>query len=90
VIAVLAIATVIDLGLAALLLAASGFILEGVNNTGPMPGAEWYVAFVVFCLAAPIAAWILRRRAHPAVPLALVIAPIVIAVIAMAAESLFA
>ncbi len=89
-IAVLVIATVIDLGLAVLLVAVSGFILEGVNNTGPMPGAMWYVAFIVFCVVAPAAAWILRHRAPPAVPLILVFTPIVIGAIVMAAEPLFA
>jgi hypothetical protein len=89
-VAVLAIATVIDLGLAALLIAVSGFILEGVNNTGSMPGAAWYVAFIVFCVAAPIAAWILRRLAHPAAPLALAIAPIVIVSVVMLLESMLA
>ena len=72
-IAVLAIATVIDLGLAVLLIAVSGFILEGVNNTGPMPGSVWFVAFIVFCIAAPAAAWIRELDSAtlaPAAPLA--------------------
>jgi hypothetical protein len=90
VIAVLAIATVIDLGLAALLIAVSGFILEGVNNTGPMPGAVWYVAFILFCIIAPAAAWILRRRAHPIVPLTCALAPIVIAIVVTLLESMLA
>jgi len=82
--------TVIDLGLAALLVAVSGFILQGVNNTGPIPGAGWYVGFVVFCVAAPSAAWVLRRRAHPIVPLALVFAPIVVGAIVMLLGPVFA
>jgi hypothetical protein len=89
-VAVLVVATVIDLGLAVLLVAVSGFILQGVNNTGPMPGAAWYVAFIVFCVAAPVAAWLLRKRTRPAIPMGLVLAPIAIGAIALLAESLFA
>jgi hypothetical protein len=44
----------------------------------------------VFCVAAPIAAWILRRLAHPAAPLALAIAPIVIVSVVMLLESMLA
>ena len=85
-IAILAVATVIDLGLAALFIAVSGFILEGVNNTGPLPGAGWYVAFIVLCVAAPAAAWIVRRRTHPAVPIICVLAPIAVAIVAILLE----
>ena len=35
--------------LAALLIGVSGFVLEGVNNTGPaMPAAVFLIAFIVF------------------------------------------
>ncbi len=80
-VAALAIATLIDWALAALLVGVSGFILEGADNTGPqMPAAALLVAFVVFALAAPVAAWAMRRRAVPSgIVLALASAPIVIA-----------
>ena len=79
--AALAIATLIDWALAALLVGVSGFILEGVNNTGPqMPAAVLLVAFIVFSLAAPLVAWMMRRRAlRPGLVLALAAAPIAIA-----------
>jgi hypothetical protein len=88
-VALLVIATIIDVLLAALLVAVSGFILQGVNNTGPMAGAEWYVAFVIFCVAAPIVAWIVRKRAPPAIPIILVLAPIAIAIVALLLEPMF-
>jgi hypothetical protein len=80
-VAALAIATLIDWALAALLMGVSGIILEGVNNTGPqMPAAALLVAFVVFALGAPVAAWVMRRRAvPPGIVLALAAAPILIA-----------
>jgi hypothetical protein len=80
-VAALAIATLIDWALAALLVGVSGFILEGVNNTGPqMPVAALLVAFVVFSLAAPLVAWMMRHRAlPPGLVLALAAAPIAIA-----------
>jgi len=57
--AVLVLATVVDLALVAV----SGVVLQGVNNTGPMmPEAALFVAFVALCVVAPVAAWILRAR----------------------------
>lgn len=89
-VALLAIATIADLAIAGLLVAVSGFILQGVNNTGPMSGAGWYVAFIIFCIVAPAAAWILRKRTPPAVPITLALAPIAIAVVALLIEPVFA
>ena len=70
----------------------SGFILEGVNNTGPlMPEAVLLVAFVVFCLAAPALAWIGRRRGWPGGTIAAIaLAPPVVAALVLIAEPLFA
>lgn len=86
--AVLVLATIADLGLAALLVAVSGFVLQGVNNTGPlMPEAAFYVASVALCVLAPAAAWILRARgARPAFVLWTAVAPLVVAAVVMAAE----
>ena len=85
-------ATLIDWALAALLVGLSGFILEGVNNTGPqMPAAALLVAFVLFALAAPVAAWVMRRHAVPSsIVLALAAAPIVIAGAVLLLEPAFA
>ncbi len=87
-VAILVVATLIDWALAALLASVSGFILEGVNNTGPaMPAAAMLVGFIVLCVAAPLAAWIMRKRTiRPGVILALAYAPIVIAALVLLAE----
>lgn len=90
--AMLILASAIDVGLATLLVAVSGFILEGVNSTGPMmPEAILLVAFIVFCLVAPIAAFVMRARGAGTAPVLIVAAaPIAIAILVMAAEPLFA
>ena len=90
-VAILTIATLIDWALAALLTGVSGFILEGVNNTGPeMPTAALLVAFIVFAVAAPLAAWVTRKRGwRPAVFVALACAPIAIAGAALLLEPVF-
>jgi putative membrane protein (TIGR04086 family) len=91
-VAILAIATLIDWALAALLVGVSGFILEGVNNTGPdMPAATLLIGFVVLCVAAPITAWLGRKRRWPPGLIAgLAYAPPVIAVVVLLAEPYFA
>jgi MFS-type transporter involved in bile tolerance (Atg22 family) len=91
-VAVLVIATLIDLALAGLMVGVSGFILEGVNNTGPqMPEAVLLVAFVVFCVAAPTLAWIGRRQGWPGGRLAAIaFAPPVVAALVLLAGPLFA
>ena len=73
-------------------MAVSGFILEGVNNTGPqMPMAAVLVAYVVFAVAAPIAAWRMRARAvRPGIVLALAYAPAAIAAATLLLEPVFA
>jgi hypothetical protein len=89
--ALLILATLIDLGLAALLIGVSGFVLEGVNNTGPsMPDAVILVAFIVFSIAAPLAAWARRSHARPAVTLIIAWAPAAIASIVLLLEPLLA
>ena len=91
-VAILVIATLINVALAALLVGVSGFILEGVNKTGPeMPAAVLLVVFIILCVAAPLAAWIMRKRAvRPSVTLALAYAPIAIAALVLIAEPYFA
>ncbi len=91
-VAVLAIATLIDVALAALLVGVSGFILEGVNNTGPeMPAAALLVGFIILCVAAPIAAWWGRSRNwRPAPLIGLAYAPPAIAALVLLAEPYFA
>ena len=74
-------AIIADLLLALLLVAVSGFILQGVNNTGAMmPEAALYVGFILLCIVASALAAILRKRQ----PLATIIAAIPLAVAALA------
>lgn len=87
----LIVATVADLGLAVLLIGVSGFILQGVNNQGPMmPEAIFLVLMIGLCLAAPAAAWFLRARQTSAhAVLAIGYAPLAIAALFLIAEPLF-
>ena len=89
--AILVVATLIDFALAALLVGVSGFILEGVNNSGPeMPAAAMLVGFIILCFAAPIAAWWGRRRNFRPAPLVgLAYAPPAIAALVLLAEPYF-
>ena len=81
----LVILTVANLALAALLVAVSGFILQGVNNTGPMmPEAVFFVGFIVACLVAPAVAWAMRRRLAEGPVLAIAAAPLVVATLVLA------
>ncbi|MFO1091161.1 MAG: hypothetical protein U1E46_16420 [Hyphomicrobiales bacterium] len=83
--ALLVLLTIADVALAVLLIAVSGFVLEGVNNTGPMmPEAVFFVALVVVCLVAPIAAWALRRKLDPMIVLVIAAAPLAVAAVAFA------
>jgi hypothetical protein len=79
--------TLVDAALGVLLIAVSGFILEGVNNTGPMmPEAVLFVGLIALCFAAPAIAWTMRKRASAGVTIAIAVAPLVIAAIAVLAE----
>ncbi len=91
-VAALLFGTIIDLAIAGVMVGVSGFVLEGVNNTGPqMPAAVFFVAFILFCIIAPIAAWVLRARAfRPATTLGVAFAPIIIGGAVLLAEPLFA
>lgn len=88
--AVLVLATLADLALAALLVAVSGFVLQGVYGTGPeMPTAAFFMAYVGLCVVAPLAAWLLRARgARPALVLWTAGAPLVVAAAVLLAEPL--
>ncbi len=73
--------TIADLALALLLIAVSGFVLEGVNNTGPqMLDALYFGAMLLGTIAAPLLAWFLRHRFDPPTTLALAAAPLIVAV----------
>jgi hypothetical protein len=81
----LVVLTVANLALATLLVFVSGFVLQGVNNTGPMmPEAIFFVGFIVMCLAAPAIAWALRRRLQPGPVLAIAAAPLALATAVLA------
>ena len=84
----LILATIADIGMLLLLLAVSGFVLQGVNNTGPqMPDALWFGLIVLATIAAPIVAWVWRARLGPGLSLAIAAAPPVGALILVFLES---
>jgi hypothetical protein len=85
----LIVATIADLALGVLLVAVSGFILQGVNNTGPMDGAIWFVLMLLLCFAAPVLGWVLRKRMPPPAVLAIAFSPIIIGALVLLAEPLF-
>ena len=86
----LIIATVLDLGLGLLLTGVSGFVLQGVNNTGPvMPDAILFVLVIALCFVAPIAAWSLRGRTGSTSVLAIAFSPPIVFGTALLAEPLF-
>jgi hypothetical protein len=59
----LILATIVDLGLAALLVGISGFIFEGPEGMRGDPAAvAMWVAALAACLAAPVVGFILRGR----------------------------
>lgn len=78
--ALLIVAGLADLALGVLLVAVSGFILQGVNNTGPMmPEAIFYVIVMGWCFIAPLAPWLLHIRLQAPARLAIILSPLVIA-----------
>ena len=86
----LIIATVLDLGLGLLLASVSGFVLQGVNNTGPvMPNAIVFILMIALCFGAPIAAWSLRGRIGSGSVLAVAFSPPIVFGAALLAEPLF-
>ena len=88
--ALLIFATIVDLALAALLVAISGFVLQGVNNTGPMmPEAIFYILMIVVCVLAPVIAWSARGHLSPGATVVTAFAPIGVAALVLIAEPLF-
>ncbi|MCU0790931.1 MAG: hypothetical protein MUE79_07765 [Nitratireductor sp.] len=85
----LVLAAIADIALGVLLIAVSGFVLQGVNNTGPqMPEAIFLVLMIVLCFAAPILGFTLRSRLPAPATLALAFSPLIIAAVSLAAEPL--
>ena len=73
-----------DAALAVLLVAVSGFVLQGVNNTGPdAAGAAFVLAAIAICLVAPVAAFTLRAKSRPRVALAAALLPLAGALLAL-------
>ena len=88
--AALIIATVLDLALGVLLISVSGFILQGVNNTGPLiPDAVFFVAMTIFCFAAPLIAWLVRKQLASPIVVVIAFAPLMVAGIVLLAEPVF-
>ncbi len=85
----LVIAAIADIGLGVLLVAVSGFILQGVNNTGPqMPEAIYFVALVLLCFAAPFLGFALRNRLPGPATLGIAFSPLLIAAAVLLLEPL--
>lgn len=86
-VAILVLLTLANLALAVLMVAVSGFILQGVNNQGPMmPEAIAFVALLIATLLAPATAWLIRKRAAPAVTGAVAAAPLAVAALLLVAS----
>lgn len=80
----LVILAIANYALALLLVAVSGFILQGVNNTGPMlPEAYFFVAMIAAAVIAPTFALVMRRRLQPTTALAITAAPLMCAAAAL-------
>jgi len=62
--AALVVATIVDLGIAVLLVAVSGFVIGSGPESmhGDAIFAAAWIGMVIFCLAAPIAAFVMRAR----------------------------
>lgn len=88
--ALLILATIAGFGLGILFIAVSGFVLQGVNNTGPQDKltAALFVAFIVLCFAAPVAGWALRSSLPAAAVQAIAWSPVLIGVVVMMLEPL--
>jgi hypothetical protein len=86
----LVIAAIADFALGILLVAVSGVVLFGVNNTGPESGAAFVVFMILLCFAAPVAAFWLRRRWPPALTLALAYSPWIIGAAVLLVEPILA
>ncbi len=85
IIAILIVATIVDLALAALMIGVSGFIFgsgpESVHGGGLLLGA--YVAGVIACVALPVAGFIFNARGKTGLGILLAWLPPVAALIVM-------
>ena len=87
--AALIFATVLDFGLGLLLVAVSGFVLQGINNTGPlMPDAVFFVLMVGLCFGAPLTAWSVKKRIASLAVLAIAYSPLTIMGVVLLVEPL--
>ena len=83
--AVLILIAVADLLLGVLLFAVSGFILQGVNNTGPMmPEAIFYGLAIGWCFLAPLVPWTFGASLKPAAAIIIAASPVAISLLAVA------
>lgn len=73
----------VDWALALLLVAVSGFIFGSGPESGHAGAAAFagWGAMVLFCIAAPIAGFILAGRARPGAGILLAVMPIIIALV---------
>lgn len=77
-------AVVVDIGLAVLLIAGSGFVLQGVNNTATFDSsAAFILAAIAVCLLAPVVAIVLHRQGRANAALVAALLPVVGALLAL-------
>ncbi|TNF58974.1 MAG: hypothetical protein EP307_11330 [Rhodobacteraceae bacterium] len=78
--AFLVLAGLADVALGVLLIAVSGFVLQGVYNTGPMmPEAVFYVIMMAWCFLAPLVTWLSRSRLGAQARVAIILSPLAVA-----------
>jgi hypothetical protein len=80
----LVVLTIADLALAAVLFSISGFLFGSGPESGHY-GQLWlglFIAFLVFCVAAPIGGFVLRSRGKGAAGFVVTALPLIIALIA--------
>lgn len=75
-----------DVALGVLLVAVSGMMFQGVNNTGPMSGAWLFGAALVLCLVAPLVAWTQLARRGPGVAAVIAAIPLVMAALVVLSD----
>lgn len=80
----LVILAIANYALALLLIAVSGFILQGVNNTGAMlPEAYFFVALIIAAVVAPTFVLLMRKRLTPQTAIGIAAAPLLFAAAAL-------
>jgi hypothetical protein len=78
--------TIGDLALGVLLIAVSGMMFQGVNNTGPMPGASLFALALIFCFVAPVMGWMAVKRRGVNVAAGIAALPLILGVLVLLSD----